>query len=87
MNAMRTFGPAVGIAVAVADAGKGFVACAVGRALGDDRVHVAGVASVVGHCHPRGRRGARAWRRVRASAVVMARFWDSSRNGRPDDEA
>ena len=59
MNAMRTLGPATGIAVAVADAGKGLAACVAARSFaGDPGAHVAGVAAVVGHCYPtRGRRG------------------------------
>lgn len=58
MNAMRTLGPATGIAVALADAGKGVAACAIGKALASDAgAHCAGVASVVGHCYPPGRRG------------------------------
>jgi len=53
MNAMRTFGPAVGIGVAVADAGKGMLACGLGmRLAGDTGAHIGGVASVVGHCYP-----------------------------------
>ena len=59
MNVLLTFGPTTGIAVAVADAGKGVLACFAGRALaGDTGAHVAGVAAVVGHCYPpRSRRG------------------------------
>ena len=59
MNVLLTFGPTTGIAVAVADAGKGVLACFAGRALaGDAGAHVAGVAAVVGHCYPpRSRRG------------------------------
>ena len=58
MNAMRTFGPRTGIAVALADAAKGVVACAVGKGLAADAGgHVAGVSAVVGHCYPPGRRG------------------------------
>ena len=57
MNAMRTLGPATGIAVAVADAAKGVVACVAGRVLGDDLgAHVGGVAAVAGHCYPPGTR-------------------------------
>lgn len=53
MNAMRTLGPAVGIGVAVADAGKGVLACRLGRRLaGDAGAHLAGVAAVAGHCYP-----------------------------------
>jgi glycerol-3-phosphate acyltransferase PlsY len=37
----------------LADIAKGFVACALGRRIADDRgAHVAGVAAVVGHCYP-----------------------------------
>ena len=58
MNAMRTLGPVTGIVVALADAGKGVAACAIGKALGGDAgAHVAGVSAVVGHCYPPGRRG------------------------------
>jgi len=58
MNAMRTFGPATGIAVALADAGKGVAACAIGKALASDAgAHCGGVSAVVGHCYPPGRRG------------------------------
>jgi len=53
MNAMRTVGPSVGIGVAVADAGKGVLACALGRLLaGDVGAHVGGVSAVAGHCYP-----------------------------------
>jgi glycerol-3-phosphate acyltransferase PlsY len=52
-NARRVLGPRPGYAVVLADIAKGFVACALGRRIADDRgAHVAGVAAVVGHCYP-----------------------------------
>ena len=53
MNAMRVLGRRAGVAVAVADVGKGALACVVGRAVaGDIGAHTAGVAAVAGHCYP-----------------------------------
>ncbi len=53
MNTLKTLGPAYGVAVAAADIAKGVAACTVGRCFaGANGAHVAGVASVVGHCYP-----------------------------------
>ena len=53
VNAARVLGQTAGRAVTIADVGKGYVACAGGRAVaGDLGAHVAGVAAVVGHCYP-----------------------------------
>lgn len=60
-NAIAVLGPRWGYAVMAADIAKGAVGSAAGRRLaGGDGAHVAGVASVVGHCLPvwsRGRGG------------------------------
>lgn len=53
VNALRVLGRRPGYAVIGADIGKGIAACGVGRVLaGDTGAHVAGVASVAGHCYP-----------------------------------
>lgn len=53
MNAIRLLGRRPGRVVIVADIGKGFVACGLGRRIaGDAGAHVAGVAAVLGHCYP-----------------------------------
>lgn len=60
MNAYRLLGRHAGAAVAVADIGKGVLACAAGRAVaGPNGAHAAGVGAVLGHCYPlnRGLRG------------------------------
>ncbi len=52
-NARRVLGRRLGYAVVVADIAKGVIACDWGRwCAGDSGAHVAGVASVVGHCYP-----------------------------------
>ena len=52
-NARRLLGRGRGYAVIVADIVKGTCACAWGRhCAGDTGAHVAGVASVAGHCYP-----------------------------------
>jgi glycerol-3-phosphate acyltransferase PlsY len=52
-NASAVLGPRWGYAVLAADIAKGALACTAGRALGGDTgTHVAGTASVVGHCFP-----------------------------------
>jgi len=67
-NARRLFGRRLGHAVMVADIGKGFVACGLGRRIaGDAGAHVAGVAAVVGHCYP-------AWTRFRGGKGVATSF-------------
>lgn len=60
LNACRLLGRRAGLAVAIADVGKGALACALGRALaGAGGAHAAGVGAVAGHCYPlnRGFRG------------------------------
>jgi glycerol-3-phosphate acyltransferase PlsY len=60
MNAMRLLGRRIGLVVVAADIAKGTIACALGgRLAGGDGAHLAGVASVAGHCYPprSGRRG------------------------------
>jgi len=53
VNAMAVLGKGWGYAVLALDITKGAAACAAGRRLaGDDGAHVAGTASVVGHCFP-----------------------------------
>lgn len=53
MNARRLLGRRAGRAVMTADVVKGAAACFLGRRLaGDVGAHVAGVASVAGHCYP-----------------------------------
>ncbi len=53
MNVRRLLGRRAGVVVAIADIGKGIVACAAGRALaGVTGAHAAGVAAVAGHCYP-----------------------------------
>ncbi len=58
MNASHVLGKKWGLTVASADVGKGVLAARVGRGVaGDAGAHLAGVAAVVGHCHPPGRTG------------------------------
>ncbi|MBW3615717.1 MAG: glycerol-3-phosphate acyltransferase [Actinobacteria bacterium] len=52
-NAIKVLGPAWGYGVLAADVSKGAAACAAGTRLAGTRgAHVAGTASVVGHCFP-----------------------------------
>lgn len=52
-NAIKVLGPAWGYGVLAADVSKGAAACAAGRRLAGPRgAHLAGTASVVGHCFP-----------------------------------
>ena len=52
-NAMKVLGTKAGLAVMAGDIGKGVAACAVGGALaGPAGAHLAGTASVAGHCYP-----------------------------------
>ena len=52
-NAMAVLGPGWGYAVMAVDIAKGAVASRIGRRLaGDTGQHLAGFASVVGHCYP-----------------------------------
>lgn len=52
-NAAAMLGPRAGATVMVGDIAKGVVACAVGAvAAGPAGAHLAGTASVVGHCYP-----------------------------------
>ncbi|MDQ3107591.1 MAG: glycerol-3-phosphate acyltransferase [Actinomycetota bacterium] len=52
-NAVKVLGPAWGYGVMAADILKATAACGAGRGLAGSRgAHVAGVASVVGHCFP-----------------------------------
>lgn len=52
-NVATSSGPAVGLAVLVADVAKAVMAARLGgRWLGPDGRHLGAVASVVGHCHP-----------------------------------
>ena len=52
-NAMKVLGTKAGLAVMAGDISKGVVACAVGGVLaGPTGAHLAGTASVAGHCHP-----------------------------------
>lgn len=68
MNAIRLLGRRPGRAVIVADIGKGFVACDLGRRIaGDAGAHVAGVAAVLGHCYP-------LWTRFRGGKGVATSF-------------
>lgn len=53
VNAMHVLGKGWGWGILFADAGKGALACALGRrAGGATGAHVAGTAAVVGHCFP-----------------------------------
>ena len=53
VNAMAVLGKRWGWGILAADAGKGAMACAVGRRLGGPTgAHTAGTAAVVGHCFP-----------------------------------
>lgn len=53
VNAMAVLGTRWGSAILAADAGKGMLACALGRRLaGSTGAHVAGTAAVIGHCFP-----------------------------------
>jgi glycerol-3-phosphate acyltransferase PlsY len=68
MNAIRLLGRRPGHAVIVADIGKGFVACVLGRRIaGDAGAHVVGVAAVLGHCYP-------LWSRFRGGKGVATSF-------------
>lgn len=52
-NAMKVLGTKAGLAVMAGDIGKGLAACAVGATLaGPTGAHLAGTASVAGHCYP-----------------------------------
>ena len=52
-NAMKVLGPRAGLTVMAGDIGKGVAACAIGAALaGSTGAHLAGTASVAGHCYP-----------------------------------
>lgn len=52
-NAMKVLGTKAGLAVMAGDIGKGVAACAIGGALaGPVGAHLAGTASVAGHCYP-----------------------------------
>jgi glycerol-3-phosphate acyltransferase PlsY len=52
-NAMKVLGTKAGLAVMAGDISKGVAACAVGGALaGPTGAHLAGTASVAGHCYP-----------------------------------
>jgi glycerol-3-phosphate acyltransferase PlsY len=63
-NVLLLFGPRWGYGVMVADIVKGALACAVGRRVaGPDGAHLAGTASVVGHCYP-------VWNRFRGGKGV-----------------
>lgn len=53
VNAMAVLGKSWGGAILAADAGKGVLACTLGRRLaGPAGAHVAGTAALVGHCFP-----------------------------------
>ena len=53
VNAMAVLGTAWGAGILAADAGKGVLACVLGRRLGGATgAHVAGTAALVGHCFP-----------------------------------
>jgi len=52
-NALKVLGPRAGAAVMVGDIAKGAVACSVGAVVaGPVGAHLAGTASVTGHCYP-----------------------------------
>jgi len=52
-NALAVLGPRAGLVIIIGDIAKGAVACGVGAALaGPPGAHVAGTASVAGHCYP-----------------------------------
>ena len=52
-NAVKVLGPAWGYGVMAADISKGALACRLGHRLGGGTAaHVAGTASVIGHCFP-----------------------------------
>lgn len=52
-NAMKVLGKKAGLAVMAGDISKGVAACAIGGALaGPTGAHLAGTASVAGHCYP-----------------------------------
>jgi len=52
-NAMKVLGTKAGLVVMAGDISKGVVACAIGGVLaGPTGAHLAGTASVAGHCHP-----------------------------------
>jgi len=53
MNVYRLLGRRAGVAVAVADVGKGVAACVAGRLVaGGNGAHAAGVGAVAAHCYP-----------------------------------
>jgi glycerol-3-phosphate acyltransferase PlsY len=53
VNAMGVLGKRWGYGILAADAGKGVLACAIGRRLaGPTGAHMAGTAALVGHCFP-----------------------------------
>ncbi len=63
-NAIAQLGPGWGYAVLVADVAKGAAACGIGRRVaGSAGAHLAGTASVVGHCFP-------VWKRFRGGKGV-----------------
>lgn len=52
-NAMKVLGTKAGLTVMAGDIGKGVAACAIGGVLGGSTgAHLAGTASVAGHCYP-----------------------------------
>ena len=53
LNAIQHLGKGWGVAVGLADVGKGVAASFLGRAIGGDiGAHIGGTAAVVGHCYP-----------------------------------
>ncbi len=52
-NALKVLGPRAGLAVMAGDVSKGVIACAAGAMIaGPAGAHLAGTASVAGHCYP-----------------------------------